>query len=171
MAAVSLVFILIIIGFLYLLAFSTGSALSIAVVVFFGLFFFCDCFVVNLVEKNKNALSLLALLISGIMILGWYFVIYAFTGNALFNDKIEMPAKVIVIVLMIIPPIFIYWKYQRAKRGKLLLQKIASHFIQEKNANTNLSAADELMKWKQLYDDGTITEEMFNKKRDELLRR
>ena len=171
MAAVSLVFVLIIIGFLYLLAFPAGSLLSISVFVFFGLFFFCDCFAANLVEKNKNALSLLALLISGIMILGWYLIIFIFTGNALFNDKVEMPAKAIIIVLMIIPPIFLYWKYQRAKKGKLLLQKIASHFTQEKNTNTNLSAADELMKWKQLYDEGTITEEMFNKKRDELLRR
>lgn len=66
-----------------------------------------------------------------------------------------------------------YYDYQN-DNAKKIIEFVRSKMKQTKapHAQTvvnQLSSADELLKWKQLYDSGVITEEEFNKKKRELL--
>ncbi len=59
-----------------------------------------------------------------------------------------------------------YLKTESWKQTHLLMNE-----MQQSEARSTGDAADELMKWKQLLDEGVITQEQFDAKRDELLNR
>ena len=157
---------------LIFLALKSVSIVFLPFSLILGLFCSCDCFAANLAEPDKSGLTVLVLFISGLLIV---FGVDAFSGivslflfKSIGYDSNRIVSLVLTILIFVL---YIFLKYQRAKKGKLLFQKIAASFINKKPNTTNFSSADELRKWKQLYDEGTITEEMFNRKRDELIRK
>ena len=74
------------------------------------------------------------------------------------------------IVFLLALAVFVMWLRERAKEEKLIIQRIA-FFDGTITLTEKENPADELKKWKGLYDEGAITEEMYNRKRDELMKK
>lgn len=84
------------------------------------------------------------------------------------DKKIIAIASIVIMIVLLISLLIVF--IQRAKNNKLIIQKLASSLLKGKPQDTS-SVTEEIRRWKQLYNEGAITEEMFNQKRDELLKR
>ena len=154
-----------------LLLFAFFTFYGVLLIPFFILFvvLLSACFFASIFESPKHGLTVVSLILSGIMLL--IYILCAFVFSIRFVTLLAPASqRYSYIVAVIIVLIILLCNYVRAKKHKLLIQRIPRD--EQRAANTSsLSAPEELAKWKQLYDEGTITEEMFVKKRDELLRR
>lgn len=152
-----------------LLVFSTLSGVLLIPVFFIFVLLLSGCFFSSVFETPKYGLVIVSLILSGIMLL-LYVVLTLVSSNIasmiLFPSYVPYSNIVVFLIILII----LLSGYVRAKKHKLLIQRIPGNGKRVQSVSS-LSAPEELAKWKKLFDEGTITEEMFNKKRDELLRR
>ena len=124
-------------------------------------------------EKKKSPLLFLSLLLNG-----WFVVsIVTTTIDSVYKlsslIKNEYSILITILIGLIFAIIFLFL-FKKAAQQQLLLQKYVKEHENDIKDNVTIlptSDADELRKWKQLYDEGTISEEMFNKKREQIINR
>ena len=167
MAAVSILISIISIFLFFVFSSVTGVLLVPLYLLFVILL--SGCFFASVFESPKYGSVIVSLILSGIMLFIYAFCVIFFTNMfvTLLAPTYKAYSNIIVILVILIILLF---SYVRAKKHKLFIQRIPRD-KQQTVYSSSLSAPDELAKWKKLYDEGTITEEMFNRKRDELLRR
>lgn len=133
-----------------------------------------ESFLANLYSYEDSPLRIFVLIANATLIIISYFQTSLALASAIVGifpgGNAVTAFHVCAIVLLLVLVMIVLWLRERAREEKLLIQKIA-FFDGTITITEKEKPVDELKKWKQLYDEGTITEEMFSRKREELLKK
>ena len=151
----------------------TGLSTPVLIVV---LILSCDCLAANLAENDRSPIALFAIIVN---------IVFIFFGMLGLHSVLSMLIRMLAskflfkipdlspILTVVLTGVLFYFLRKQAERGKLLLQ-IAAETVMDRMNGRKVefeTTSEDLKKWKQLYDEGTIPEEMYERKREEILRK
>ena len=169
MGKITLILAMICIAIFFLFSNTVLILLTPFLIAFF--FIQSECVASLFKEKNKDSLSILSLVINIVLLLIESVLIVGSVHAIFLMMKKEYSLLAAIIAGLVLFIIFMLLFRKATKRGLILQKYVDKHEDEYKPAKVIFptSDADELRKWKQLYDEGTISEEMFNKKRDQII--
>jgi len=158
----------------FLIGLTTGLSAPALVAV---LVLMCDCLAANLAENDRSPIAIFAMILNVVFIFFGMIglesvisvIIRAFASKFLF----KVPEYLSYILTIVITGGLFLFLRKQAERGQLLLQ-IAAEAVMDRLSDRKAefeTSSEDLKKWKQLYDEGTITEEIYERKRQEILQK
>ena len=138
------------------------------------LYFNLESFLYNYGSFESSPLRIFVLILNATLVIISYFRLVLAPSQILVPAFPNLNAgtilRVSAIFLFAALIVLVIWLRRRYGENKLLLQQL-ENWIVNREKLAEKSKADELQKWKQLYDDGTISEEMFSQKKEELMKK